>query len=184
MVTRSNNPPDNDRPTGNGGSAWFAWTSTSSTSADITWSNWTSGTTASATDGIYSYRQRELTAEEQQQIEENRIRYQEETKRKEEAKVKAEKVAEELLIDHLSGLQKSDWKKNKYFSVVSPKGRNLRLLPRRTSNIEEFDSQNKRIGVYCIHPDFEIPINDQLLMQKMMIEHHEEEFFKIAIKRG
>lgn len=93
----------------------------------------------------------------------------------------ADVKAEELLVKNLSAEQKKDWAKNKFFMVTgNTTGIAYKLTTSRTYGIETF-LYGRKIGKLCVvAKDKEIPICDQLLAQKLLIETDEKAFIALA----
>ena len=86
--------------------------------------------------------------------------------------------AEELLVTLLNNNQRESWAKEKRFDVLV-RGKLYRLRPYDRVQLIEKD---KPTLAYCIHPSFEhdLPAEDVLLAQKLMLETNEAEFLRIA----
>jgi hypothetical protein len=160
---------------------WDTWTSGTSSSAttDSTWRSWTS--TAGTTTGniVYYYelpvRTPEETAAENRRQEESLAA----GRKLAQEKLEADKKAEELLVAHLDKKQKKYWKERQEFIVLSETGRQFLIRNARNKNVRELDTEGKRLREFCIVAP-EVPIPDQLLMQKLMLEHSEAEFLRTA----
>jgi hypothetical protein len=106
----------------------------------------------------------------------------------------ASRVAEELLLDHLTPAQREEWVTHRYFHVETADGRrryridyglagNIHLvkcdepvtgkhgIPLRAGN---------RFCAHVYHPDGPIPNEDNVLAQKLLLETSEEEFLAMA----
>lgn len=157
---------------------WYSWNSntTSSTAvvypATIVYSNWAT--------------QQALVQEtrEQKEAGESRRRWnwfwQElvavfQRAEKDRAKVKAKK----LLIEHLSTAQRDEYEKTGSF-VVTVEGTRYRIDTGRSGNVKEYDQAGKLIYSYCIHPREDVPDEDTMLAQKLLLETDTPAFKRIA----
>lgn len=93
----------------------------------------------------------------------------------------ADEKAEKLLVGALSAAQKTDWAKYKTFMATGgTTGVNYKLTTNRTYGIETY-LYGRKIGRLCVvAKDSAVPIYDQLLAQKLLIETDEEAFLKLA----
>jgi hypothetical protein len=93
----------------------------------------------------------------------------------------AEIKAEKLLVKNLSAEQKKDWLANRTFMVTgNTTGIQYRLTKSRTYGIETY-LYGRKIGRLCVvAKDPKIPIYDQLLAQKLLIETDEKAFVALA----
>ena len=87
-----------------------------------------------------------------------------------------------LLIKHLSPEQQETYEKNKWFIVEGGRSKKkYQIHPGISGNVMEMREDNKsRIYRYCCHCDHSIPLEDNLLAQKLMLEAHEDEFLRLA----
>jgi roadblock/LC7 domain-containing protein len=90
------------------------------------------------------------------------------------------KKAKRLLYSMLTDYQKRMYRKHKYFHVVSETGKKYRLKHGDTMNVYLIED-GKPVKKYCIHPT-NVPVEDTLLAQKLMLETDEKAFLKIANK--
>jgi hypothetical protein len=101
--------------------------------------------------------------------------------------------ARTLLRESLTSEQWQDYEQRQSFRVISSDGeRTYRLRHGRTQNIDllgprddSVASNEVEVGVrrrYCIHiADYDIPVEDNLLCQKLLLEADEERFLQVAI---
>lgn len=92
--------------------------------------------------------------------------------------------AEELLVSHLNPAQLAEYKKDKRFMVHGRSGaRYLIECDRYAGNIIQINKPligsevRRRL---CCHARSDIPLGDQILTQKLLLEHHEDEFVRTA----
>jgi hypothetical protein len=102
-------------------------------------------------------------------------------KKRNEERAAARKRAEELLITHLTDAQRSDLKRDGFFFVESQLGKRYRIRKGREGNVDRYcDKGEKIVGKLCIHPQAYVPDFDTMLAQKLMLEHNEQEFLRVA----
>ena len=95
----------------------------------------------------------------------------------------AKKRALDLLLEHLTPAQRETFHKNSWFIVEGRSMRRYRVNARGSlaGNVDVLDSNMKTIHRLCAHCDIHsIPLGDQLLAQKLMLEFDEETFLRIA----
>lgn len=135
--------------------------------------------------------QQELRAQQRlrQQQEWERTRQQRETERirvEGEQKLARERAAI-LLQESLSERQRAELRDKGYFSletIDSKTGQRRRYQIAggrgQHGNVYQVDESGKRIYSFCIQPRERVPDEDAMLAQKLMLEHCEEDFLKIA----
>lgn len=90
-------------------------------------------------------------------------------------KKEADDRAKQLLLDHLSEEQKKTFEKEGWFECVGNKtGKTYRVHNYR--NVNTVQGKTK----YCLVQKNTVPLPDQLLTEKMLIENDEEKFLKVA----
>jgi hypothetical protein len=125
--------------------------------------------------------QRAKAAEEQAERERlRRIEAEKEAAAAREAEKRADQRAKKLLLQCLTLEQKRDYARNKRFRVRSPSGTLYELRHGWAGNVEELNAENKPVRRFCIHPDRTVPVADNLLAQKLLIECDEGRFRKTA----
>lgn len=173
------------------GDTWHTWTNNAVTaSTNTVWETWTTVNhevvriEASNTDMRRLHRAQPLSPAQrrQQQIDREWNAYQAELRAQEAKRERAAASARarELLFDNLTDQQRSDLKRDGFFFVPSKKaGRKYRLRKGRAGNVDVI--QNERIlHRLCAHPQLYVPDDDTRLAQKLMIEHQEDEFLRLA----
>ncbi len=181
---------------------WGSWTATATTSSTTSttnvWYYWTdSGTAASSstvtTSSVWvtwvdANDQYQVTfpppetAEQKAAREEREAEYARQAKiRQEKEKVKAEK-ARQLLKEVLSEQQNDDLDKKGFFDLVSIKsGQRYRINRGRSRNIQKLDDKTGRpIATLCFHPQKSVHDYDTMAIQKLMLEHDEEQVQRVA----
>lgn len=194
--------------TGGTSVVWKTWVATSDTttasysSSGNVWNIWcdsgTASTTATASTANVWYRWNEQyvevsgnrisyqykpahETEEQKQI---RLQQAEERRLAEEIRKKAEaeakEKAERLLISMLNPVQLQQLKEMDAF-IIQLETRRYRI--RRNQRVQELGERDEPIAEYCIIPSPEghgIPNADVMLAKKLMLEHDEASFLRIA----
>ena len=95
----------------------------------------------------------------------------------------ANKRAEELLTFMLDEDQKKRYAADRCFEVVAGNtGERRRYLVKYgwAGNVEQIDENGRQVARFCIHPRNIVPVPDNMLAQKLMLESNEEEFLRIA----
>ncbi|SRR6266536_2082620 len=93
----------------------------------------------------------------------------------------ADNRAEALLRELLDDQQLEQWKIHRCVDVYGQKTHQLyRLTKARIGNVFHVDETDRRVAEYCIHYPSSIPIEDQIIAQKLMIETDEDAFLQIA----
>lgn len=86
--------------------------------------------------------------------------------------------AAKLWLDSLSKVQRRDWESKGYCYVKGQRGSKYRIRNTASINVE-------RDGhTYCLIPRWPVPTPDMWLMQKILLEHDEERFLKIAYRNN
>jgi len=161
---------------------WYAWTggetsATSTTGTTVVWQSWVNVPVSGSVTYRYqpvqeteAQRQARELREEQGRIQmEERIRFERESLQR----------ANDLLVAHLSVKQLKTWQKEKFFDVMSKSGKRYRITDSRSMNVLELEGE-KAIRRHCIVSRESVPLPDQLLMQKFMLETDEAEFMRVA----
>lgn len=182
---------------------WTLWVGTASTTASATscntweqWNtttNWTTANTATNSTAVWGgwVRVAELTAEQKAQWEaaalaraEENARRQAEWEKQEEARKKAEeeanKRAEELLTSQLDAEQKEEYRRDKAFTVRCRQGRRYRIRRAWSGHVSRIDDKGKEVERFCIHPRERVPLPDNQLLAKLLLESDPDHFLKTA----
>lgn len=184
-------------------------TTTASNTTGVIWTTWASTGTATtstntATSSIYriwvtqsstawtqsgnagqvrTYRQTPQEAVEARRREEE---YRERQKAEAERYRLAKDRAEGLLYEHLTDEQRAQIKRDKFFVVKGGKtGRTYRInagggISANVQEIDEVGKVKRRLCAYIEHAA-NAPTFDHFLAQKLMLEHAEEAYLKLAI---
>lgn len=97
-----------------------------------------------------------------------------------EAKNEAEKRALEFLHDNLNDEQRHQFKQNDYFTIRSQFGHIYRINKYSQMNVEWISEHGQKQATLCVVTSKPVPLGDQLLMQKIMLETNERGFLKVA----
>lgn len=130
------------------------------------------------------HRRERVERERQRVEEERRERERQEELRRYDAKIKATKAAEKkahkLLSDNLNKEQLESLEKNGYFRIKSQSGKHYEINKDDNYNVVSLDRFRKRKKQHCALPKGNVPHYDTMLAQKLMLEHKEEDFLKVA----
>lgn len=172
------------------GQVWSIWcdsataTTSSSSNGETVWLSWNDGQAVRVQGYRYNpvleteeQKQARLAWEERARLEwEERARLEAEERRRKEAEAKEK--AERLLISQLNAVQLQQLKDMDAFMVEL---QTKRYKVRRGQKVIELDKEGKQVAQYCIHPsDYNIPAADVMLSQKLLLEHDEAAFLRIA----
>jgi hypothetical protein len=93
----------------------------------------------------------------------------------------ADQRAMALLCRFLTPAQRKELEEHKHFHVRSFSGQLFRIEWGWARNIRLIDEKtNKPVRGFCIHPRSQVPVADNLLAQKLMLEGSEPEFLNTA----
>jgi hypothetical protein len=88
--------------------------------------------------------------------------------------------AERLLLSCLDEIQRDRFQKERVFEVIGRSRRRYLVEYGWAGNVKILDETGKAVTKLCIHPVRPVPVPDNLLAQKLMIETDEEQFLKTA----
>lgn len=94
----------------------------------------------------------------------------------------AARRAFELLIRYLTPEQQADYAREGAFRVTAPSRQCYRIRKGTYGNVDILDANGKVQQRLCIHPTGELPDEDTMLAQLLMIRFAEDEFLSIAIR--
>jgi hypothetical protein len=166
---------------------WSAW-NTTSTSNTITfdnavWNNWVQYP-AQTTYQPWTI-QPWVDPRTPEQIEAARVdqerrnaEWREEQERLAAEKAEAAVKARVILEENLSAEQRKQLADNNWFEVITAKG-TYRIRKGWAGNVDRY-VDGKPADRFCIHPVEEIPHEDNMLAQKLLLEADEEAFLRIA----
>ena len=87
--------------------------------------------------------------------------------------------AKALLLSHLNTWQQIDLEEEGEFEVTAPSGRLYRIYKFRSNNVLEIGRDGRTVCTFCLTAG-SVPIYDQMLAQKLLIETDEAAFRKLA----
>lgn len=162
-------------------SAWTAWTVTATSSSDNIWVQWTSACTdASVSMGNLARAIQPETEEQRQGREqretEARVQREKEIREREVAKQKAEA----LLLSMLDPEQTKELQEKNSFVLVSELANRYRIRRGRSMNVDQLDTEGKKIATLCAHPREAVPDADTMVAQMLMLTNHEQDFLRVA----
>lgn len=117
------------------------------------------------------------------QLAERARRAEEQAKKAEERARKAEEArerAEELLRQLLDEQQRQEYDQDKSFHVVGADGERYRVRHNWAGHVDRVDAEGRPVERFCIHPEQQVPLADNQLIAKLMLEVEPERFRQIA----
>lgn len=122
-----------------------------------------------------------VEAEHNRQVAEARERHARQQAEQERIKL-AKGRALALLLEHLTPEQRRMFESNGWFIVEGGKSKKKYKIHTNqvAGNIDVLKEDSKVIERICCHCDYSIPYHDQHLAQKLMLEHAEDDFLRIA----
>ena len=90
----------------------------------------------------------------------------------------AARRAEALLLRWLSPAQRTQYRRRGWFEVLTPAGHRYRLWPQRVMRLDG-GRYSRRFG-YCIEAATAVPVADELLAKKLLLETDEARFLATA----
>lgn len=91
----------------------------------------------------------------------------------------AQAHAKELLFSLLSPEQIRQWKRNKRFYLYVGDNKYC-IKAGRIGNVALVSGNNRILQTYCCHPVDNVPPEDCVVAQMLMLQHNEQEFLKMA----
>ena len=169
---------------------WIIWNNDYTTTGTATMSTntYTTSTWQSWNDGYYTNQPLIISGDEldfptkQVRDQEDLVRQAtmaEQIRVEQEAREKAEQRAKELLMSLLDEVQKAMFEKEKYFHVVGQSGKVYRIRKGRAGNLRLIED-NKEVEKYCVHPDEQVPDEDTMVAQLIMLKHRENELIGMS----
>jgi hypothetical protein len=174
------------------GTVWADWvTSASATTCTVqsstgdVWTGWLNCTTSSTTSTAYDWTAwnapLQLTQAQKDAQKAERLKREEDAKKRAEERVAARERAKRLLLESLDEEQKKQYAKDKFFYVLSEKGdRRYRIKQGSHGNVELVNPEGRVVHRYCAAPTGRVPEEDAMLAQKLFLELNEQDFLKVA----
>lgn len=168
---------------------WTYWSGTSSTSSTTytstteTWSNWIAvyeTTTGRLVRHVEPPPQQILTAEQIRAQDERMAQYRREAAARQAERDKAIETARRLLMENLTPEQLEQFKRDQSFVVVGRNHRRFRIREGRSANVDVINPDGRISHRLCAHPQEQVPDFDTMLAQKLMLEHDDEHFMRLA----
>jgi hypothetical protein len=182
---------DSTSTTAGNGNVWVVWCSatsgsvtatSSSASTENIWYQWNDRYVYRVDGNSVSYQAKPAPETEEQK--QARLQREEQARLEVEARRKAEREAKEraerLLVSQLNSAQLQQLKEMDAF-IVQLETRRYKV--RRNHRVQELDNKDKPIAEYCIVPnqnDWFLPPADVMLAKKLLLEHDEAAFLRIA----
>lgn len=88
--------------------------------------------------------------------------------------------ARELLLRNLTPKQQDDYLYEGRFTVKTKRGHRYVIGKNWSQNIVRVNRRGKPMRVYCVSVHGNVPLEDSILGQKLMLEHDEDHFLKVA----
>lgn len=157
------------------------WTTTASnsTAAIINWESQGYRRSTAVWHDIVESEAERLAREEREAQYQERVRR--ENVEREAARVEAERRGEELLLGQLDDEEIERWNKERKIHVHSQRGRRYCIDGRkRQHNVFELDAEGVPVKELCVHIALECPLTDNVLAQKLALEHAEDHLIERA----
>jgi len=97
-----------------------------------------------------------------------------------EKRQQAAKRAEQLLLAHLTKEQAQAWTENRAIFVTGKSGKRYKLTDGHGGNMQELGPDGQPVKGFCVHVGNHIPSPDNVLAQKLALEHDEEAILRLA----
>lgn len=95
----------------------------------------------------------------------------------------AHKQARSLLASCLTNQQRAEFEDHEYFDVIGgASGRTYRIHSCRTANVHALDRHGRPLRAYCAVLRRGVPVEDQMLAQKLLLETDERRFLEIGVR--
>lgn len=92
----------------------------------------------------------------------------------------AARRAQELLAANLDETQRADMERANGFRVITPQGNTYWVAKGHVGNVYLLNNQGNRVESLCIHARDQLPDEDHMLAQKLLLETDEPNFRRIA----
>ncbi len=92
----------------------------------------------------------------------------------------ADRRAEELLVAHLDDEQKAEYAADKSFRVTARGGRRYRIHRLWSGHVTRLGDDGRPVERLCAHPRVTVPLPDNQLLAKLMLENDPEAFHRVA----
>jgi hypothetical protein len=170
----------------NANTVWNTWTSTTAVTSLLppAWLEWNRiGTKLHSWPALERRQQRprELSPEAKWKLDRRSAIFQRRQKVAALRKRVADRKAEALLLEHLDEAQRAEWTEKDSFTVYTAGG-DRRWVIRRglAGNVYLMEPRMQRFCIHEYHPDGRVPLADNVLAQKLLLEADEQRFLEIA----
>jgi hypothetical protein len=92
----------------------------------------------------------------------------------------AQENARALLLSCLTPAQQEEYQASQSFTVKVPSGNRYRIEPRKNYNVVGLSRKGRPQAEYCAGPVEDVPLEDQMLAQKLLLETDEAGFLAVA----
>lgn len=159
--------------------AWPTWVSTTASTATTIWCAWQDEDSRwPRARQVQPVRE---TPEQKAAREQQLRRYEEERRKRERLARQAQDRAERLLVAHLDDDQRKEYEAHRRFHVVGADGKRYEVdAQRRMHNVYELNAKGERTLEHCIYARGDVPLADNALAQKLMLETDVSAFVRIA----
>lgn len=152
---------------------WYAWNNAqANVYQQAQWAQWQGGIVSAKTKKRAAQQQAEwdrAQAEARRQMEEQRAKI-----------FEAQKRARALLMTNLSPAQRESLEKYRFFDI-GIEGKTYRIHQGTHGNVRQVEN-GREIVTFCAQPD-DVPTEDAMLAQKLMLETDEAAFLRVANAR-
>lgn len=159
---------------------WHTW---SSATTGTTWGTWCTGIPGCIVRIVredLSPAEREAWIEREREANRHNDEWQKKLAEEQAKRAAAEARAAKLLEENLALQERQRLAKDGHFIVHGRSGCRYRIRRGRSGNVDVIDRQGMITARLCIHPIESVPDSDTMLAQKLMIEHDEQEFNRVA----
>jgi len=99
---------------------------------------------------------------------------------REKIRLAANGKAEKLLLSCLSPEQRDTYQKKGLFYLYTKSGKRYRIEKGRSGNVRLVNDKDVILKRYCIHPIEQVPDQDTMLAQALLLQSNEAEFLRVA----
>jgi anaerobic selenocysteine-containing dehydrogenase len=164
---------------------WGNWVNVGTSTAtnvvnDFVWTTWNNSTITYHANTIHVPPQRtpEQEAAHQEELLQARERWARTDAESKAAAAEAKRKARVILEENLTDGQRKQLADGDWFEVVTPKG-TYRIRTGISGNVDRY-VKGRATDRYCIHPTETVPAEDNMLIQKLLLETDEDAFLRIA----
>lgn len=165
---------------------YSTWVTNGTTSSSITnqvyylWTIMPNGT-SQVVQQQWSYQPYQPTEEQLRQAAEQRARLAEEQAERDRLRAEAAERARDLLLAHLTPEQRHEYETLQAFRLIVGE-KTYRIRRGIAGNVDLLGADGEPDAQFCIHPREDVPAEDNMLAQKLLLENDEPSFVRIANK--